>query len=207
MKRYSALAFALLLAIWSLWEGVRPHTPAQNPDPNHTHADFAVWVDGMQLDFSDKRYMSGSSKDEPEGEHEDSDHKHPYLHLHDGNGNVIHLHKPGLALGEFFASINVGFSDKNCVIDTSLSKAARMMCGKRKFRMFVNGKEVPFDLKYVFADGDKILFTDAADDAQVQRELKKMTDDACRYSQTCPWRGKPPPENCVSDPTVPCTID
>ena len=36
-------------------------------------------------------------------------------------------------------------------------------------------------------------------------ELQEMTDDACKYSKTCPWRGEPPAESCIADPAVPCT--
>jgi hypothetical protein len=58
---------------------------------------------------------------------------------------------------------------------------------------------------YVFEDGDALLLTDATDEKEVQNQLSAMTHDACLYSQTCPERGKPPVENCVADPTVPCT--
>jgi len=71
----------------------------------------------------------------------------------------------------------------------------------------VNGKEkVPFDPNYVFADGDNILLTYGADATEVKHELSLMTNDACRYSLTCPWRGKAPTESCVADPTVPCKL-
>ena len=76
----------------------------------------------------------------------------------------------------------------------------------RGLRLFVNGKELPYvdHDNYVFADGDRILITDATTDAEVRQELSLMTDDACLYSKTCPWRGAPPTEGCVADPEVPC---
>lgn len=179
-----------------------PHDIA-NPDPNHTHADFAVWIDGQKMDFSDEEFMSESEDGQTEDDHEAHGHRHhPYLHLHDADGNVVHRHKPGLSIGDFFASIQIGI-DGNCY--TSFAPLAdEEICGEHTFRMFINGKEMPLNLAYVFDDLDQILFTNAVDDAEVLEQVKHMTDDACRYSQRCPWRGTPPVENCVADPKVPC---
>ncbi len=145
--------------------------------------------------------MSGISTDETTHD-EEGEHLHPYLHLHDGNGHVIHRHKPALTLAEFLRS-NLAF---DFTYDISSGVPYE---DSTPLRLFVNGKEVQPDpqkeiLEYVFQDLDTILITDAKDPAEVQRELQQMTDDACLYSQTCPERGKPPAENCISDPAIPC---
>jgi hypothetical protein len=175
--------------------------PPQNPDPNHTHADFAVWIDGEKFDFSGDEFMSGSSKEEV-GEDHGHEHKHPNLHLHDNVGNVIHRHKPGLSLGEFFASIGIKM-EQTC-FSTDIDRAVCNTEGKT-WQMFRNGKEVPFDPSYVFADEDHLLLTYGATHEQLISELQQMTDDSCIYSQTCPERGEKPEEGCVADPAVPCT--
>ncbi len=177
-----------------------PHSVA-NPDPNHTHADFAIWMDGQRMDFSAPELMSGLSTDESTHD-EDSERHDPYLHLHDGIGHVIHRHKPGLSVGDFFASIQIGIAG-NCY--TSFEPLADgEICGDHPFRMFINGKEVPLSLFYAFDDLDQILFTNTVDDAEAMQQVKQLTDDACLYSKRCPWRGEPPAENCVADPKVPC---
>ena len=187
---------------------------AQNPDPNHTHADFAVWVQDTKLDFSGNQYMSGISTDP---------HSHPtdgpkkYLHLHDGNGSVIHRHKPGLTLGEFVASIGFSMTDQCLTLDemqyqkldaswVSDFAVVPELCNTGKFQwtMVVNGEAHELDPAYAFADGDKILLSYSASDTVWQDQWNDMTNDACRYSQTCPWRGAPPTENCIADPEVPC---
>ena len=156
-----------------------------NPDPNHTHADFAVWVDGEKVDFSEAKYMSGVSWDE--GSHDEADeYHHQHLHLHDEIGDVLHRHKPGLSLQEFFESLDFEFDES------------------RTWRMFVNTHEMELDLSYVFQDMDQILITTSSSSAQVLHEMEQLTDEACRYSRTCPWKGAPPAENCVADPEVPC---
>ncbi len=169
---------------------------ARNPDPNHTHADFAVWLDGAQLDFAQAKYMSGSATDAQDPAHEAHD---KYFHLHDGNGHVVHRHKPGLTIGAFFATLP----------DTGSGYVANTFSWKGKslnVRLFVNGVENPQGGSYVFHDDDHLLITDATNPAEVQRELGTMTNDACLYSKTCPWRGSPPVENCIADPEVPCRL-
>ncbi len=173
--------------------------PPKNPDPNHTHADFAVWLDGKQIDFAQEKYMSGSSADLT---HKDA--RSLYLHLHDGNGHVIHRHKPGLTLCDFFRSLNdpKGKSEFD-VIGTNFSYQGKMYQGQ----LYVNGVLMPdVGCNYDFQDDDHLLITNATDEAEIKKELSLMTDDACRYSQTCPWKGKPPTENCIADPGVPCTV-
>lgn len=210
MIRFSAVSALVSASIFLTACGV--HTPAKNPDPNHTHADFAVWIDGKRMDFSGSEYMAPelTPAEEEALKHETGALTNrsvatlqKYLHLHDGNGHVIHRHKPGLTLEDFFSTLKVGFS-QNC-FSSGVPGSDGEECSKNPFRLFVNGEEHFFaELQYVFEDGDHILITNAVDQTEIDREQKLMTDDACRYSQTCPWKGKPPTENCIADPEVPC---
>lgn len=190
---FCSLASALLLSACAFW---LPET-APNPDPNHTHADFAVWVGRTKADFNRPQWMSGSSD-----EHSETEYRHPSLHLHDDVGNVIHRHKPGLSVGEFFQSLNLTMTADCFEWDPDHRDCNQ---GTSRWRMFVNAKEIPVNPAYVFEDGDKILLTYDTGDMSIEEQIRQMTDDACRYSQTCPRRGKPPAENCVADPEVPCT--
>lgn len=198
VKRFVPVLLFVLIAAVSIWYG--RNVLAKNPDPNHAHADFAVWIDGKKLNFSDAKYMSGSSSDEHGDVHEHT-HLHPYLHLHDGNGHVIHRHKPGLAFDDFFFSLGIGSCWGS---EFSFGRDGKTV--NVGIKLFVNGIEQPEGIgcNYVFEDGDHLLITNATDKAEVQHELSLMTDDACLYSQTCPRRGKPPTENCIADPAVPC---
>ena len=184
---------------------------AVNPDSNHTHADFAIWTAGERMDFSGEEFMSGSSQD---AEHLNA--IHTYLHLHDGNGDVVHRHKPGLMFGEFMVS-NLGLNvvsnrveNTTCLVRDKIHALGEtspiVTCISGNLRAFVNGKEVPaFDIpEYVFNDVDMIFLTDSTDETVIQNQLSQLTDDACLYSRTCPWRGDPPTENCIADPSVPC---
>ncbi|MBP9850890.1 MAG: hypothetical protein KBC47_04320 [Candidatus Peribacteraceae bacterium] len=172
--------------------------PAQNPDPNHTHADFAVWIEGKQIEFSTEQFMSGSASDE---EHAGA--LSTYLHLHDGNGHVLHRHKPDLTLTEFFGSLpGIRYHGSDFIFMDCLS--CRHSSGKFTVKLYVNGEEEPLGSQYVFKDEDQLLITDASDPTELRKEIRMTSDDACMYSRTCPERGDPPTENCIADPTVPC---
>ena len=196
--RSSFIALVACLIALVAYLDHRGYTYVPNPDPNHTHADFAIWIDGEKLDFAQRKYMSGVSWDEGSHDTEDEYH-HEHLHLHDDVGHVLHRHKPGLTIAEFLESLGFAFAN-GCM---------RTDEGKRycdEWRMFVNTEEQEPSAEYVFVDMDQILFTYGATDADVQAQLEQMTEDACLYSRTCPWKGDPPDENCVADPTVPCVL-
>ncbi|PIR53329.1 hypothetical protein COU76_01730 [Candidatus Peregrinibacteria bacterium CG10_big_fil_rev_8_21_14_0_10_49_10] len=187
MRRVPAV-LAVLIALSACGGAVHP---AVNPDPNHTHADFVVWMDGTQVDFSQEKYMA--EHPDEEGDHDHSEHEHgeeATLHLHDGVGHMIHSHKPGQTLREFFASLH----------------ALDLFVQGHTWRMFINGQEEEFTLDYAFQDLDHIFLTTSSASAQVLYELEQMTDDACLYSKTCPERGEPPAENCVADASIPCVV-
>lgn len=211
-----AIAVMVLAGAASAYVGYTWLT-AENPDPNHTHADFAVWVLGEQLDFSNPAYMTGES-DDPSS-YADAKELRKNLHLHDGLGTVIHRHKPGLTLGDFLTSIGQAASGSCITLDerqfgtidpgkqTSYDLTyALCETGKFRWMMAVNGVARPFDPGYDFADGDRILLTYGTGDILSPDELGSVSDDACKYSKTCPWRGEPPAENCIADPEVPCTV-
>lgn len=189
--------------------------PAINPDPNHTHADFAVWINGTQWDFSLPKYMSEAPKPQAShrwfvpqalahGGHEEGGviPERKFFHFHDGNGNVIHSHKPDQKIADFFASI--GWQMTNVCIETDTHERYCNAGGDKKWHMFVSGKEQDMNPHYVFTDGDQLLFSYGSTKGEMLQQIIGQTADACLYSQTCPERGEPPSESCVADPAVPC---
>lgn len=204
----AAVAFCVAVAFWP----DRGIAPGVNPDPNHTHADFAVWIDGKEVDFAQDKYMSGASTD---ANHDQEIGNRKYLHLHDGIGHVIHRHKPGLTLAQFFETIGVTFRKNglNLCMAIDGKESCENEAAHRNWIMTVNGIKQPFlDTEYVFEDGDHLLLllpqtdTEAGQNSEISEALGVMTDDACLYSRTCPERGEPPAENCIADPEVPCVV-
>ena len=222
----AVIGVALAYGIGTLWP-----PSAVNPDANHAHADFAVWIYGKQMDFSGPKYMSTPPATEASASsfiavprafaHGDEADGHvvpgrEFLHLHDGNGHVIHRHKPGLTFGNFLESVGwkrktVGSQPAHeCLVtDTGL----QFCISGGGVCKFFHGTTLasPVDIgslddawSYVFADNDHLLLwcADVSDDWH--QAWNSMTSDACLYSKTCPWRGEPPTEGCIADPTVPC---
>ncbi len=111
----------------------------------HIHADFKVYIDGKQLDFSDKDHMSRMAK----GLQVSS-----FIHVDSGapapekTGDVLHMHATGIPLWIFFESIELKLPDN--------------------MKMYVNGKEILDYKNYVFNDLDKILITGGVGDLQEQ---------------------------------------
>jgi hypothetical protein len=207
MKRFLltfvALAVFLLVGMYA-FGGLSPsHVPAKNPDPNHLHVDIAVWLAGKQKDFSAPQYMTSEAQEDALP----SSSPRKYLHFHDGNWHVLHIHKPGQTLGTFLQSLDFRLQDLGghswCV--SAMELAAQ--CEGGAVHLFINGVERPGNPgMYIFEDTDHVLLTDATTDADIQRESVNLTDDACLYSKTCPWRGDPPSEKCIADPSVPCRL-
>ena len=212
MKRI-ILLFLPLLAACSLFAH-KEYAP--NPDPeNHIHADFAVWIGDEKLDFTDPKYMSGVSYDE-ESHDEKEEYHHEHLHLHDGVGWVIHAHKTGYTIADSLGSIGLLMGAQCMRLESGVDICPNEL--SETWRMFVRHQplkenaweERAWDPDYAFRDMDQILLTFQKDDsaaaAKIEDQKAAMTDDACLYSRTCPWRGEPPVENCISDPEVPCVL-
>lgn len=209
MKRFLPAIIALIVFVAAAAYG---RMPAENPDPNHTHADFAIWINGQMADFTDMRYQSEAY--DPNGNQVRVDPMRKYLHLHDSIGHVLHRHKPGLTFGQFLESLGIVISKSGLNVCMEIP-GKQIECENEALHinwvMIVNGERKPFfDASYVFDDGDKILIelpqTDDDTIAAVWEHWEQMTDDACMFSKTCPWRGTPPAENCIADPAVPCVI-
>ena len=143
----------------------------------HIHANFKVYVGGKVFDFTPEKYMSLNGKDLDEN-----------IHLHDNKGDLIHIHKQGISLGEFFTSLKMKLSSGSFIDDANNSY---------KVKMYINGKENSQFEAYIPQDLDKILITDGP--------IVSVADDACIYSLKCPERGKPPTENCVGGLGTGCT--
>jgi protein-disulfide isomerase len=125
----------------------------------HIHINFKVYLNGTAVDFS--KYNEES----------------PDIHIHNNKGDLLHIHKQGVTLSDFFTSIKMDIP--------------------KTIKLYVNGKENSQGLLYVPQDLDQILLTDGP--------IISVADDACIYSLTCPARGTPPPENCPGGLGTDCT--
>ena len=160
----------------------------------HKHADLAIYVNGRKVNLDADKYQST-----------EDDHKHEYLHFHDNNGDVIHQHKKGKTIGEFFNSIGMKFTDECLQLETG-----QEYCNteNRSLKFFVNGERKTSYGDYEFSDLDRILISFGPKvDSNIKWQLKQVSDRACIFSGKCPERGEPPEENCVGGLGTTCGKD
>ena len=169
------------------------------PEAVHKHADFAVYLDGKEYDFSKGRFMSDE-------EHSNND----SMHLHDGRASIIHQHESGITLGEFFSSLGMEFTSECFILDDS----TRYCNGSwpdvphygKTIKMFVNGQPNREFGNYEFSDLDRILITFGSENAEeIQAQIESVPDEACIASAKCPERGSPTRESSCTSGSV-CVV-
>ncbi|MBI4170907.1 MAG: hypothetical protein HY514_04380 [Candidatus Aenigmarchaeota archaeon] len=158
----------------------------------HEHADFAVYINGEKLNFSQDKYMhhetAEEEKSEKHGQQEDEK-----AHMHDNVGWIAHKHAADATWGIFFRNINITFNSACFVFEGS------SYCSNEthNLRMFVNGREdFEFGGKKI-NDLDRVLIT-FDNSRNIDAQLNSVTDEACLYSRKCPERGEAGSEGCVT---------
>ncbi|MBP9700110.1 hypothetical protein KBD71_02405 [Candidatus Woesebacteria bacterium] len=77
-------------------------------NPVHLHANFAVVLNDVPVDFSKPSYMTI----QPCGDLVHGDSKKDGVHLHDQVGNVVHVHAEGITWNDFFESVQFNLGSK-----------------------------------------------------------------------------------------------
>lgn len=150
----------------------------------HVHADFAVMVNGNKIDFSDPKYMTSTDVCS-------LDYQTRHTHLHNENGSVLHIHKRGQTVGDFFNTVGFVLTDTSIQTDTGIFYENN---DNGSWRFFVNGKEKLSIKNYIINDLDQILISygDNSKQARLSEELANVGTEACIYSEKCPK-----PENVI----------
>jgi len=151
----------------------------------HGHANFLVVLNGKAFDFTKPQYHSVKGKELNED-----------IHLHNGRGGIIHVHKENTTWQTFFQSLGMELTD-NCF--NVSAKEQYCNSGTKKLSLTLNGTALTQWENMPINDLDRLLINyGPQSSAQLQETFKKVTDDACIFSEKCPERGKPPEnEPCV----------
>ncbi len=132
-------------------------------EKHHYHADFAVFLDGKQVDFNNEKYFVKSA----------------FMHVENDDpeeaGKVLHMHAEGVPLWLFFESVGIEFTDKCFILDTG-----EEYCNDNEntLKMYLNGEENSEYQNYVFQDHDKILISYGDKNKDVSGQLATVTDFA-----------------------------
>ncbi|MBI5224315.1 hypothetical protein HY989_00430 [Candidatus Micrarchaeota archaeon] len=151
----------------------------------HYHADFKVFIEGFEINFSNPKYMSA-----------DNSSLSKFTHLHDMNGEILHVHAKGVTLGMFFKSLRMEFTSECLLLD-----GGKKYCpdGEKNLKLYVNGVYNPLMHEYMPQDLDRILITYGNEpESSLKSQMESVKNNACIYSEKCPQRGSPPLEaGCV----------
>lgn len=178
----------------------------------HEHADFAVFLNGVQYNFARPEFMSTKPcvlqsnasglidvAHAHEGEELDD-----VVHLHDNIGTVVHVHREGVTWSDFFESLGMSFTNDQFVDAEGNTYDADT---KHAFVFIVNGEKVSELANRPIRDLDQVLISFGASqrpDAEIWAEYGHVTNDACLSSGSCKHRGNTPLESCgASAPTTP----
>lgn len=157
----------------------------------HEHADFKLFLNRVELDFSRARYMSGEPSTGSKTRSLSN-----FVHLHGMDGGVAHKHIAGVTLGQFFQTLGISFNS-SCFVDDE----GRQYCNGAggALKMFVNGKPSNEFGEYEFHDLDRILVSFGNESGgELREQLALVSDRACVQSLKCPERGLPSNESgCV----------
>lgn len=168
---------------------------AVEPKPAfHEHADFALFLNGKQFDFSGNEFMhvepcvSFNPLFQEAYAHGEAEELKEAVDLHDNVGPVIHVHQAGTSYHDFFESLGMIFENTHFV--DREGKETRNN-ETHSWRFFLNGKEVSSLANTEIRDLDRVLITYGPRDrsmASIQAELGQVTNDACVASEKCPHR-------------------
>ena len=152
----------------------------QQEEEYHTHADFKVYLEGEQFNFSQEKFFDEALVS-------------AFVHVHDMDGDVIHQHVPGITLGYFFNSLGMEFNSTCFVTDEG-----QQFCnsGSKTLKMYVNLQSNQEMGDYEFSDLDKILITFGNEiQDQIQEQMESVTEKSCIQSGKCPEKGPPANES------------
>ncbi len=136
-------------------------------DSTHEHADFLLFVNGKQIDFTKPEYQEA----------------HSLTHVEDPEivPYVIHTHATGITYGMFFRTVGVKLDDCVTVNDKEFCDA-----NGRSVKYYLNGRVIPDLANTEIHDLDKVLISYGAENAaEVQAQLASVGNLACVASAKC----------------------
>ncbi|MBI2445685.1 hypothetical protein HYV43_04820 [Candidatus Micrarchaeota archaeon] len=139
----------------------------------HVHADIQVYIQGVAVNFSERRFQSTNERALTE-----------YVHFHDGNGHVVHLHASGVPLSYLFGTFD-GVLNQSCI---QVAAGEPLYCtdASRSLRFYVNGNWNPDSAGYQLRDLDQLLISYGPATEDVKSLLSTVTAEACIVSGKCP---------------------
>lgn len=175
MKKALYIFLCLIILLW-VYLGGYIHSGSQHIPP-HFHANFAVFINGEKVDFTDDTYMedvAGCSLT-------NTVYPKDRAHLHENNGDTIHIHNDGVAWGHFFANNNIYFWENFLRMDDGIIYESYKTLG---VSYILNGVKVENPYNTLIHSEDKLLvsYGDNQSDEQLNELYWQVSSNAWEYN-------------------------
>ena len=144
--------------------------------PPHYHANFAVFVEGKQLDFSKDEYM----EDVAACKLSNNVLPNERVHLHENDGDSVHIHAAGVAWNHFFENIGFVFEDTFLYSEKDWLKT---FTAPEKAHFVLNGEIIKNPNNSLIHSEDSLLiYYGSISDEEVIKLFKTLPKDASEYN-------------------------
>jgi hypothetical protein len=149
----------------------------QPPKEVHYHANFAVYVDDKQEQFSNPLLYEEISECSISTEKKPGER----AHLHENIKDVVHVEDSAVTWGNFFQNINWNVSDK--YLDTS--DVLLVNTDTKKVTYILNGEEVSNITNKVIGDKDRLLVSyGSSTKDEITKQFSTVASSAEKYNVT-----------------------
>lgn len=174
MKKILSILLLVLIS-WLLYVGGYIHAGSKYIPP-HFHANFAMYVNGERIDFSDAKYsedIAGCSISwEPKPEDR--------VHLHENNQDTIHIHDSWVSWGHFFANNNFAFWDEYLVLDSGV---VYQNTESSSVQYILNWKIIKNPFNKAISSQDRLLISYwELTDEELMQVYETVSDNAGEYN-------------------------
>ncbi len=137
----------------------------------HWHADFAVFINGMQINFDEKHHITTEKF-----------HVDEYVHIHDPFYGVVQFHREKTKREKFFKTLGWELSER-CFISDSEEYCSN---GSDKLNFYVNGVQIDSITFLEISDLQRVLISYGSQlNAGLIQELGAVGTEACILSELC----------------------
>jgi hypothetical protein len=149
MKNKLPIAFISFLITFLLLGIIRFITFAEEKH-THYHANFALFINGTKVNFSDNKYMEEVSACYSEGDIQ----PRQRVHLHEKNGDLIHVHHDGVTWGHLLTNLEFALSDDYLIDDKGI---VYKQDDTNSLSFILNGKAIDNPYNTLMKSEDRLL--------------------------------------------------
>lgn len=134
--------------------------------PIHRHADFKIYLDGVPLNMSQRKFMDQAAEV----------HFHPTVKVNPNDvpgvpfGDMVHIHKENVTIKDFLNTL-----------DFDTNTFGKLGGNNDMLRVYVNGTNQEMGLNYVMNDKDRILVSQISD-GTTEKDILNQIESVTSYA-------------------------